>query len=95
MTNAKSYLSQDFLRRVEEHRRTDKTLNISREPWGTPDALQRAASQAQRELKKHFPVVQRAMQLYLANRETEFILFRPIRVRGRNVFRKTLSWNGT
>ncbi len=72
---------QEFMRKVEEHRRTDKTLNISREPWGRPDVLQSAVSQTQRELKRHFPAAQRAMQLYLANRETEFILFRPIRVR--------------
>ncbi len=76
---------QEFMRRVEEHRRTDKTLNISRESWGRPDVLQAAASAAQRELKRHFPAAQRAMQLYLANRETEFILFRPIRVSARGL----------
>ncbi len=71
---------QHFMKRVEEHRRVDKTLNISREPWGRPDELRARVSEATRELKRHFPAAQRAMQLYLANRETEFILFRPIRV---------------
>lgn len=30
-------------------------------------------------MKTKIPEVQRSMQLYLANRETEFILFRPIK----------------
>ena len=32
-----------------------------------------------RRVKATVPAIQRKMQLYLANRETEFILFRPIR----------------
>ena len=32
-----------------------------------------------RRVKASVPAIQRKMQLYLANRETEFILFRPIR----------------
>jgi hypothetical protein len=43
--------------------------------------LQEMVSESQRNLRKFFPKVQRSMQLYLAHRETEFILFRPIRVR--------------
>ena len=34
-----------------------------------------------RRVKASVPAIQRKMQLYLANRETEFILFRPIRCR--------------
>lgn len=37
-------------------------------------------SSAQRNIKARIPDIQRSMQLYLANRETEFILFRPIKV---------------
>lgn len=40
-----------------------------------------AIKEAQRRIKTHLAPLQRSMQLYLANKETEFILFRPIRVR--------------
>jgi conserved oligomeric Golgi complex subunit 3 len=34
-----------------------------------------------KRIKTHLPLLQRSLQLYLANRETEFILYRPIKVR--------------
>ena len=37
-------------------------------------------SEASKNLKKILPVVQEKMGLYLANKETEFILYKPIRV---------------
>ena len=38
-------------------------------------------SESMRNLKKILPIVQEKMSLYLANKETEFILYKPIRVR--------------
>ena len=37
-------------------------------------------SESMRNLKKILPIVQEKMSLYLANKETEFILYKPIRV---------------
>jgi hypothetical protein len=71
---------QAFTGKVDGHRASDKTANISRQTWAKPELLQGYVAQATRQLKKQFPLVQRAMQLYLCNKETEFILFRPIRV---------------
>ena len=30
-------------------------------------------------MKKHIPIIHKSLQLYLANKDTEFILFKPIR----------------
>jgi hypothetical protein len=51
----------------------------SGQPWGDPAALQQAVAETLRRVRAAVPAVQRRMQLYLANRETEFILFRPVR----------------
>lgn len=45
----------------------------------TANDLQDVVSRCKQNLKKVFPTVQHDMHLYLANKETEFILFRPIR----------------
>ncbi|XP_050343086.1 conserved oligomeric Golgi complex subunit 3 [Nymphalis io] len=47
--------------------------------WATPGKLAVAVKEAQKRIKTHLAPLQRSMQLYLANKETEFILFRPIR----------------
>ncbi|XP_045457050.1 conserved oligomeric Golgi complex subunit 3 [Melitaea cinxia] len=47
--------------------------------WATPGKLAVAVKEAQKCIKTHLAPLQRSMQLYLANKETEFILFRPIR----------------
>ncbi|XP_014366007.2 conserved oligomeric Golgi complex subunit 3 isoform X3 [Papilio machaon] len=44
-----------------------------------PEEIAVAVKEAQRRIKAHLAPLQRSMQLYLANKETEFILFRPIR----------------
>ncbi|KOB76913.1 Uncharacterized protein OBRU01_05183 [Operophtera brumata] len=45
----------------------------------TPEELARVVQEAQRHVKAALAPLQRSMQLYLSNKETEFILFRPIR----------------
>ena len=59
--------------------RTDRTVRAAAQPWADPGALQAAVTETLRRVKAAVPAVQRKMQLYLANRETEFILFRPVR----------------
>lgn len=56
-----------------------KDAKLSSQPWGTPDQVRNVIAECQRLIKSLVPQTQRKMQLYLANRETEFILFRPIR----------------
>lgn len=58
--------------------------------WASPQQISSIIQETQRLIKSKLAVLQRAMQLYLSNRDTEFIIFRPIRVscmrirRGRN-----------
>ncbi len=52
------------------------TSGLKQQPFAQPDAVRNYTSESQKYLRTRLPVVQRSLQLYLANRETEFILFR-------------------
>ncbi|XP_063899567.1 conserved oligomeric Golgi complex subunit 3 [Helicoverpa armigera] len=52
---------------------------LKTQPWATPEEMAAAVKEAQKKIRAHLAPLQRSMQLYLANKETEFILFRPIR----------------
>ncbi|KAF4529520.1 hypothetical protein B566_EDAN015178 [Ephemera danica] len=52
---------------------------LSKQPWAAADAVAEVVNDTQKRIKSQLPAFQRSMQLYLANRETEFILFRPIK----------------
>lgn len=54
---------------------TDLT-GLKQQTFAQPDVVQNYSSESQKYLRTRLPVVQRSLQLYLANRETEFILFR-------------------
>merc|ERR1719370_2337332 len=54
-------------------------VDCAGQPWADPAAVQGVVTETIRRVKATVPAIQRKMQLYLANRETEFILFRPIR----------------
>lgn len=48
--------------------------------WAAPQQISSIIQESQRNIKSKLVGIQRSMQLYLANKDTEFILFRPIRV---------------
>jgi hypothetical protein len=48
--------------------------------WASPQQISSLIQESQRNIKSKLAGVQRSMQLYLSNKDTEFILFRPIRV---------------
>ncbi|KAI8121820.1 Conserved oligomeric Golgi complex subunit 3 [Lucilia cuprina] len=47
--------------------------------WASPQQISSVIQETQRLIKSKLPMLQRSMQLYLSNRDTEFIIFRPIR----------------
>lgn len=47
--------------------------------WASPQQISGVIQESQRMIKSKLAGLQRAMQLYLSNKDTEFILFRPIR----------------
>lgn len=51
------------------------------QPFATPEKVHDVAMETYRNIKTRLPGLQRSMSLYLANRDTEAILFRPIKVR--------------
>ncbi|CAA9998068.1 unnamed protein product [Nesidiocoris tenuis] len=60
-----------------EHWKAEELLKL--QPWATPAALSTLVQNALKCIKTKLPGLQATMQLYLANRDTEFILYRPIR----------------
>lgn len=54
--------------------------NLRTQPWSDPTEVSAIVQETSRNIKTKLPVIQRSMQLYLANRDTEFILYRPIKV---------------
>ncbi|XP_037034129.1 conserved oligomeric Golgi complex subunit 3 [Bradysia coprophila] len=66
-------------------------------PWASPQQISGIIQESQRLIKSKLSAFQRSMQLYLSNRDTEFILFRPIRNNIIGAFVKleqTLTTNG-
>lgn len=59
---------------------SENTIPLREQEFAKPQVVAGILSIAQRNIKTKIPEIQRSMQLYLANRETEFILFRPIKV---------------
>jgi hypothetical protein len=55
-------------------------VTLAQQPFARADVIGKIVQETQRLIKNQLPIIQRSMQLYLANRETEFILFRPIKV---------------
>ena len=56
-------------------------VSLRQQPFASPEQLHNVVAQTYRGLKNHKGAVQRAMALYLANKDTEYILFKPIKVR--------------
>ncbi|XP_045511546.1 conserved oligomeric Golgi complex subunit 3 [Colias croceus] len=66
----------EFIEKVQSFQPADQ---LKVQPWATASQIAVIVQEAQRRIKTHLAPIQRSMQLYLANKETEFILFRPIR----------------
>ena len=64
-----------------------KKISLKDQPFAAPEKLQDVVAETYKLLKKSLPNLQKSMALYLANRETEIILFKPIKV---GVFMKCL-----
>ena len=56
-------------------------VTLRQQPFALPEKVQASVADTYRNLKTRKLEVQRSMALYLANRDTEHILFKPIKVR--------------
>lgn len=57
-----------------------KDVELKKQNFAIPSAVATAVRETQKLMKNVLPVLQRSMQLYLANKDTESILYRPIKV---------------
>lgn len=84
---------------VQSPQATTPKINyaLRQTPWASPQQISGIIQESQRLIKSKLSTFQRSMQLYLSNRDTEFILFRPIRNNIIGAFVKleqTLTTNG-
>ncbi|RXN21111.1 conserved oligomeric Golgi complex subunit 3 [Labeo rohita] len=56
------------------------TYNLSQQPWAQPPKINDIVMATYRILKNKLPGTLQSMSLYLANKDTEFILFKPVRI---------------
>lgn len=55
-------------------------VDIRQQPFAAPEKLREVVTVTYKNLKQRKTTVQRSMSLYLANRDTEYILFKPLKV---------------
>ncbi|XP_053311480.1 conserved oligomeric Golgi complex subunit 3 [Spea bombifrons] len=64
--------------------------NLSQQPWAQPVKINDLVSCTYKNMKTKLPRTLRSMSLYLASKDTEFILFKPVRNNIQQVFQKLL-----
>lgn len=72
--NAQNLLKQN------SNQQPGSNLLLRQTAWASPQQISSLIQESQRNIKSKLASIQRSMQLYLSNKDTEFILFRPIRV---------------
>ena len=56
-------------------------ISLRQQPFASPENLQNVVAQSWKTLKTNKSKVQESMSLYLANKDTEYILLKPVKVR--------------
>ncbi|XP_034042106.1 conserved oligomeric Golgi complex subunit 3 [Thalassophryne amazonica] len=64
------------------------TYSLSQQPWTQPAKINDIVMAAYRVMKSKLPSTLQSMSLYLANKDTEFILFKPVRNNIQQVFQR-------
>ncbi|XP_062832018.1 conserved oligomeric Golgi complex subunit 3 [Anolis carolinensis] len=62
--------------------------NLSQQPWAQPAKISDLVSSTYKTIKTKLPSTLQSMSLYLANKDTEFILFKPVKNNIQQVFQK-------
>uniref|UniRef100_A0A3B3R7D3 Conserved oligomeric Golgi complex subunit 3 n=1 Tax=Paramormyrops kingsleyae TaxID=1676925 RepID=A0A3B3R7D3_9TELE len=83
---------EDFLAKVSALKtmaiQGGPTYNLSMQPWAQPAKINDVVMATYRVMKTKLPATLHSMSLYLANKDTEFILFKPVRNNIQQVFQK-------
>ncbi|KAJ8255742.1 hypothetical protein COCON_G00196060 [Conger conger] len=64
------------------------TYDLSKQPWAQPAKINDVVMATYRVMKTKLPGTMQRLSLYLANRDTEFILFKPVRNNIQQVFQR-------
>ncbi|XP_069558770.1 conserved oligomeric Golgi complex subunit 3 isoform X2 [Brachyistius frenatus] len=64
------------------------TYSLSQQPWAQPAKINDIVMATYRVMKSKLPSTLQSLSLYLANRDTEFILFKPVRNNIQQVFQR-------
>ncbi|XP_026278796.2 conserved oligomeric Golgi complex subunit 3 [Frankliniella occidentalis] len=70
---------QSFLKMKTEEGDKLKDVKLRQQQFALPEAIGSVVRETQKLMKTVLPALQRSMQLYLANKDTEAILYRPIK----------------
>ncbi|KAK2188450.1 hypothetical protein NP493_132g06036 [Ridgeia piscesae] len=68
-----------------------RQVSLRLQPFASPEKVHDVVMETYRRLKKRKLEVQRSMTLYLANRDTEYILFKPIKSQILNSFQQLIT----
>ncbi|XP_014239429.1 conserved oligomeric Golgi complex subunit 3 [Cimex lectularius] len=78
--HATHHLMPNFISVLEKAENWDnKEVLLKNTKWASPQVLSMLIQSTIKNIKSKLPGLQSTMQLYLANRDTEFILYRPIK----------------
>ncbi|EEC11873.1 hypothetical protein IscW_ISCW008817 [Ixodes scapularis] len=69
-----------------QHQEPTRTVSLRNQPFAAPETVSNVVSNAYRHLKETLTSLARSMSLYLANKDTEQILFKPVKVRSHPTF---------
>uniref|UniRef100_A0A1A9WXK5 Conserved oligomeric Golgi complex subunit 3 n=1 Tax=Glossina brevipalpis TaxID=37001 RepID=A0A1A9WXK5_9MUSC len=98
LERANQLIQNDVKNSNDQQQQPTKVNYVLRQSaWASPQQTSSVIQETQRLIKSRLPNLQRSMQLYLSNRDTEFIIFRPIRNNVIQVFVKVeqlLTTNG-
>jgi hypothetical protein len=72
--------AQSLLKPAAPSQQPASNMVLRQTPWASPQQISPFIQESIRNIKSKLSSIQRSMQLYLSNKDTEFILFRPIRV---------------
>lgn len=78
---ASEHLASPLLRFLSLVKAVERMKNpIRNQTFAAPDNIRDSVKEMLDQLKNNLPLLRRSMSLYLANHDTETILFRPIKV---------------
>ncbi|XP_060689339.1 conserved oligomeric Golgi complex subunit 3 isoform X1 [Hemiscyllium ocellatum] len=62
--------------------------NLAQQPWAHPAKINDVVASTYKTIKVQLPTTLRSLSLYLSNKDTEFILFKPVRTNVQQTFQK-------